>query len=280
MTFEPMLAQTLDIRVLDTYPKNQAWWVEQKIDGTRQLIIIKDGKVMGTNRKGESNHVSAALIEQFESFGGDWIFDGEIANDQFNVFDMPLALDKISPETHFSERRRALEAVAEVAWGPRNPLVNLIPVARTMKEKREMIAWARDNNIEGVMLKMKSAPYLQGTNGKRSKHMLKAKFTETVDCIVLEPRREGKASTSVTLYHHGQLLAGTNKEPGVGSCKMTEEELQRAKPGDVVELRYLYSTSNLKLVQPVFLRFRDDKDPEECTTDQLKLTNKTVRKAY
>jgi ATP-dependent DNA ligase len=106
--------------------------------------------------------------------------------------------------------------------------------------------------------------------GERTTDSLKAKFTETADCIVLEPRREGKLSTSVGLFHDGELI-------DIGSVKMRDEDLDKIKPGDVIEVRYLYATLDYRLYQPVWHGFRDDKSPDECTTEQLKFVNKEVR---
>lgn len=45
-------------------------------------------------------------------------------------------------------------------------------------------------------------------------------------------------------------------------------------PGDVVELRYLYLGAGGRLIQQNFLEIRDDVQPEECTTKQLKFKAK------
>lgn len=279
MKYEPMLAKarSISLKALATYPANEAWFAEQKLDGKRLLLQIEDGQVVVYNRKGEridpTPHKKA--IEQFAGFAGSWCFDGEWIDSTLWVFDMPVALAIVSETTPYEERRRALEAVYQQAWGDDNPQIKLLDVARTEQEKIDLIAWCATNHAEGVMLKARAGPYLPG---ERSHGMLKAKYTETADCIILEPRRQGKLSSSLTLYHNGELIIGTPDDPGIGSCKMTEEQLEQAKPGDVAEIKYLYTTEGLRLYQPSFLRFRDDKNPEECTTAQLKLTDKTVRK--
>lgn len=271
-----MLARTLDLNALATYTSNPGWYMEQKLDGIRLLIKIEDGNITAANRRGETITLNPNLIPSFDGFSGDWIFDGEWVGDTFWVFDMPKALHLVTPSTPFIERRKALEAIAATAWED-NQQVKIVDVARTKAQKVTLLKWCAENHSEGVLLKIKSGTYDEGMRrGRiyRSEGMLKAKFTETVDCIITEVGREGKASCAVSLYHHGHLL-------DVGSCKMTEANLSWAKVGDVAELRYLYATADLRLYQPRFIRFRDDKNPEECDTDQLKVTNKTVlRKAY
>ena len=48
----------------------------------------------------------------------------------------------------------------------------------------------------------------------------------------------------------------------------------------VATVRYLYGTGAVadggKMYQSTFIRFRDDKKPEECTSDQLEVTNRSV----
>jgi hypothetical protein len=90
---------------------------------------------------------------------------------------------------------------------------------------------------------------------------------KTVDCIVTGVRVEGRDNCHVSLIDGDQLVE-------VGSCAML------GKPpvvvGQVVEVRYLYADTNRRLVQPAFLRVRDDKPAVECTIDQLVFTNRTV----
>jgi len=41
-------------------------------------------------------------------------------------------------------------------------------------------------------------------------------------------------------------------------------------------VKYLYATADDQLYQPVFVRVRDDKEPEACLGTQLKHTDRTV----
>lgn len=279
----PMLANRLDLPALPTYVSNPQWWMEQKLDGHRLMIEVENGKVVGINRKGEqSTHpqimpLFRKLQTLFEGFSGSWTFDGEAVGETYWVFDMPQALHLVTPESTFTERRKGLEAVFPVAWESGQTTIQLVDVARTKRQKVDLLRRCMDSNAEGVMLKLRSAPYTAGTTDSgrtaRSRGMLKAKFVETVDCIINEVGREGKLSCSVLVYDDGVLR-------DVGSCKMTEQNLAAAHTGDVIEVRYLYATPepDVRLYQPSFVQFRTDKDPADCTIDQLKITNKTVLK--
>ena len=179
---------------------------------------------------------------------------------------MPEAMGIVNAATAYEDRREALEAVFGALEADER-IFRLIDVARTCDEKRALLEWCKANDSEGIMVKARSGKYHPG---RRTAAMMKAKFTESVDCILGEVRREGKLSSSLYV-----LLDGTLTE--IGSVKMTERDLKQAKMGDVVEIRYLYVGAGNRLYQPSFLGFRHDKDPSECTADQLKLVNKEVR---
>jgi ATP-dependent DNA ligase len=46
--------------------------------------------------------------------------------------------------------------------------------------------------------------------------------------------------------------------------------------GSVVTVRYLYATADDRLYQAKYPVLRTDKEPKECTMDQLVYTNKAV----
>lgn len=267
MRLIPQLAQHLDQTNVEPYLTDNRWWAEQKLDGHRRLINVEGDIVRAANRRGELISTEAHLIEAFGGISGEWIFDGEWLDNKFWLFDMPYAIGRITPETPRSQRRAALEAVHDAAWKG-SETIRLLDVARTTVEKRALLQWGRDNSAEGIVLKLAEAPYRPG---KRIPEMLKVKFTETADCFILEVGRQGKSSCSIGLLHNGV-------ETEVGAIKMSDRDLAAAKQYDVVEVKYLYCTNDLRLYGPaVFLHFRTDKHASECNTDQLKFVNKSVR---
>lgn len=272
---DPMLARTLNPKDLNAYIKDDAWCVQQKLDGIRILITVQDGQVTGSSRSGRKVELPDEAKAPFEGLAGLWRFDGEFVgtgeDGQLWLFDMPNAEGVIDPNDPYDERYAALKAVFVHLGLDENPDIHLTHLASTPDEKLALLEWCKDNNAEGVMFKRLDGKYLSGV---RSPDTLKAKFTETVDCVILEVGREGKESVSVGAFHNGTLT-------DIGSVKMTASQgLRKACVGDVIEVRYLYVQSeNMRLYQPVFLKFRPDRTPESCTTDQLKYTNKTVRNA-
>jgi ATP-dependent DNA ligase len=67
------------------------------------------------------------------------------------------------------------------------------------------------------------------------------------------------------------VFAGTTN----ASRKELDTMLARGET-PVAEVKYLYATEDDQLYQPVFVRLRDDKDPDECLRTQLTRTNREV----
>ena len=105
---------------------------------------------------------------------------------------------------------------------------------------------------------------------------LKWKFVKTVDCIVGEISIDGKQNVEVRL-----LDPSTSEIIEIGTVGMTPGNLAKVKTGDVIEVKYLYVENPRKprLYQPSFVKFRDDKSPQQCWMDQITdvgFTNKSV----
>lgn len=267
---KPMLARPLELRLVDNYINDDLWVAQQKLDGDRILILVHGGRVQALNREGEPrrNHVRRKVLDQFQSFTslpGTWCFDGELMpSGEFWLFDLPTAADKVTPEHPFDFRYAVLERFMAGGNWPTDPCVRLLPVAQTTAAKRALFAELQDRGAEGLVFRHREGRYRQG---KRSDLMLKAKFTCTADVIVHQVRAEGRNNCTFRLFDNGVLVP-------TGSCSL--EARPDVKPGDVIEVRYLYASNEGLLYQPVMLRIRNDKSPGECTVDQLHYTDRTV----
>lgn len=266
MKFEVQLANSVPFGDIEEYAHSSEWAFEQKLDGERLAIGVKDGKVFGCGRRNETR-VDREIADLLSGINGDWVLDGEVVGGVFWVFDLPLA-PGITPETAFKLRRESLVPVISVL-SARTQRIKLVPSCTTAVDKIRLARWVVDNNAEGLMIKKLDAPY---TCGKRSNFSLKAKLVETVDCIITEVGREGKRSVAVSVYDDNGILTD------VGSVAVTEKNLTKLVEGDVIEVRYLYCNNRHepRLYQPVFMRPRPDKNPTDCTIDQLKFGCKTV----
>jgi ATP-dependent DNA ligase len=267
---KPMLARPLDLSRIDKYLTDDHWVAQQKLDGDRILILVRDGRVQALNREGElrRNRVPRKVLDQFQSFTslpGTWCFDGELmASGEFWIFDLPTAADKVTTDHPFEFRYAVLERFMAGGNWPSDPCVRLLPVAQGTAAKQALFSELRDRGAEGLMLRHGEGRYRQG---KRSDLMLKAKFTYTVDVVVHEVRPDGRNNCTYRLFDNGTWVPA-------GSVSL--EARPEVQPGDVIEVRALYASPEGLLYQPVMVRVRHDKSPAECTVDQLHYTDRTI----
>lgn len=261
----PMLATEVPLEGIEPYVLDDNMVAQQKVDGDRLMVVVEDGRVRALNRDGRlySNPVPRKVLRQFEGMPGTWCFDGELL-DELWLFDLPMAGgDVVAPNMPYEFRQSVLERVF-ASWQP-DPVVRLLPTARTQWAKRSLIDQVMSSRHEGIVFRNLSASYLSGP--KRGLGMLKAKHVKTIDCVVTGVRVDGRNNCHVSVFEQGHLVE-------VGSCAMLGKPA--VVPGDVVEVKYLYADTNRRLVQSAFLRVRDDKAPTECTIDQLVYTNRSV----
>jgi ATP-dependent DNA ligase len=199
------------------------------------------------------------------------------------AFDLLAEEDEALLKTQFRERRARLDALA--AWAGAE-LSNL----STDPEQAEQ--WLR--RTEGTMAKQLDAIYLPG----KRKGMAKIKREREIDCVVLG-WRPGKEEGTVGSLILG-LYDGDDLRP-VGHISGFSMEAKRAMPkmlapletGDsgtaepsrwtggrdlewvalrpelVIEVGYDHAATGRIRHGARFRRFRDDKDPTECTFDLL-----------
>ncbi len=141
--------------------------------------------------------------------------------------------------------------------------------------------------LEGIIAKKADSPYRAG----RSPHWIKVRADQTDDFVVVgytapEGSRGGFGALHLADYVDGKLTYAGRAGSGFNSAQLKTvhaqlEALRRptppcegpvpkgkdhawVEPKLVVEVRYRERTGDHLLRQPVFLRFRDDKKPEEC----------------
>ena len=263
MIIKPMQGNGISADELPRYCPDDDWFFEQKVDGHRLLVDIEDHVVTFFNKSGEPVSWAPALRKVFEARGGRIVFDGEWdpAKRIYWVFDLPIAGGHVRVTDPYRNRREVLEGMFR-AWTDRPANVRLLPCARTPREKADLAGRLLAAGCEGVMVKRASASYCY--TGKRTDDIKKAKFTNTVEVVITEVGRKGKASFAVGVYEPG------NPEPVIVGAVTMIRGTSGLKVGDVIEVRYRHaSPGDRRLVEPVFLRRRPDKKPAECTIDQL-----------
>jgi ATP-dependent DNA ligase len=199
------------------------------------------------------------------------------------AFDLLAEEDEALLETPFGERRERLEALAK---GTGIELSNLSPDPEQAEE------WLR--RTEGTMAKQLDAMYIPG----KRKGMAKVKREREIDCVVMGWRpgkEEGTVGSLILgLYDEGELrsvghISGFSMEAKrsmrqllapleTGNSGTAEPsrwtggrdlEWVALRPELVIEVGYDHAATGRIRHGARFRRFRDDKDPKECTFDLL-----------
>jgi ATP-dependent DNA ligase len=207
---------------------------------------------------------------------------------EFVVFDVLLWEGEEVWRRPLVERRRELERVAKG--------FRLSPTATSLKEARGWLDRFESLGLDGVVAKRLDTPYLPGSRDG----VVKVKEHKTADCVVVGVRWKGNREAIAT------LLLGLYRDDGgldyVGSCavaagrraEMAERvlpllqdapdrrfsepnrwgtgELEEAavRPELVAEVRYDKVQGARFRHGTKFIRWRDDKDPADCTWRELR----------
>lgn len=159
----------------------------------------------------------------------------------------------------------------------------VLPVEHVETQGEALLEAVKAQGLEGVMAKRADAPYVGG----RSERWLKVALTQTADFAVTG-FAEGDGALSLSTWdgarwlYAGKVGAGYNPKvaapvrealranevaaPVCEGAVPMDSEMRWVTPTLVVEVRYKSWPDGLSLREPVFLRFRPDKRPEECET--------------
>ncbi len=266
------VAQLLNAIDEDTVEKlliDDAIVAQQKLDGVRVLVHIGE-TMLATNRAGQATQISRDILAGLEHLPHGTIVDGEVLSEKYWLFDVLSVGGEEVSKLGYVERWEKLDG--DVEPGLSGP-ISVLPYAASTKEKRALLERLRESKAEGIVFKHKKAPYTAGrpaSGGTQLKH----KFVKTADVAIIE--NAGNAYRMVVYdkgkrFDVGKVFAGTTNE----SRKDLDGALAAGET-PVAEVKYLYATDDDQLYQPVFVRVRDDKEPEECLRAQLTHTNKKV----
>ena len=243
------------------------------IDG--EMVIVVDG-IHEFDLLSQRIHPAASRVEKL----------AEATPAAFVAFDLLVLDDNVVMELPYLERRSVLEGIV---GGP----IELSPM--TADADAAAAEWLTGDS-EGVMAKQADSLYLPGER----KGMVKIKRIRTADCVVAafrfgkEPDTVG--SLILGMYNEGgelQVVGHTSGftakqkrellsllEPhrsgesgsGAPSRWKSDEDLawEGMKPELVCEIAFDHITGQRIRHGAKFLRWRDDKSPDECLTDQLR----------
>ena len=240
--------------------QSDAWGMQRKIDGWRCLLQT-GGPVTTLNRRGEPLQCPDEITTFFTEFTQRWVFDGEILDGKYFIFDiLEIPTGNITSWT-LSRRYELLEMLSTKLSAP----VNFLPLYTSVESKTNAFHSIQSSKGEGVVFKLLEAPYVQ----RRTSTSLKYKFVKQVDCYVTALGVGGKANMVLSMYD-GQTFVE------VGKCSALTADGPKVKVGDVVQVDILYTTEHGRLYQPVAPKLRGDKLPKECSYSQI-AENQTLK---
>ncbi|HMB46059.1 MAG TPA: non-homologous end-joining DNA ligase, partial [Candidatus Methanoperedens sp.] len=245
------------------------------LDG--EIIVMKDGKAdFATLIKRSQNTKAMDIDHMARKFPATYIIFDILEKKGEELLDIPLIERKKILENSLKEGQFVVLSLFVEGSG--------VDYYRAALEK----------GIEGVMAKKKQSPY---EPGKRSNYWLKIKQVKTCDCVIFGytkgegNRDETFGSLILGLYDMerpvfiGKVGTGFSREimenlkRFLDEYKVEEETLQGVdmdreitwlRAGVVCEVGYQSITEDQKLRIPVFRNIREDKDPFECTIDQIR----------
>ena len=266
----PLLRYFPELRPLgDLLPPHSA------LDG--EIVIARDG-VLDFDSMQMRLHPAESRVRKLSA---------EIPAD-FIVFDLLLWEGKPIHEQPLEQRRAELERVADG--------FHLSPTTSDAKDAQKWLDSFEAAGLDGVIAKKLGLPYLPGSRDG----VLKVKPHKTADCVIVGVRWKEKPTRIATLllglYNEEKKLdyvgsaavaASKHKEiferieplledaPDRGFSEPNRwgtGELQESavRPELVAEVRYDKVQGNRFRHGSRFIRFRDDKDPDQCTWREVR----------
>jgi DNA ligase D-like protein (predicted ligase) len=200
------------------------------------------------------------------------------------VFDILYAKERSVMDLPLLQRKRILREELQES--------DAVTIVDSFLEKGEdYFQAALKMGIEGVVAKRQDSIYQPGT---RSPDWIKIKKSLKLDLVIggYIPGKGGRATyfggillgayRSGLLHYVARVGSGFTdrelEEIAAGFSPLDHSpfadapptpQVQWAKPNQVVQVSALEVTSDGHLRAPVFLRIRDDKEPQECTLDQV-----------
>ena len=206
---------------------------------------------------------------------------------QLVVFDVLLWDGEPVWQRPLEERRARVEALAGF---------RVSPATRDVAEARGWLDRFEALGLDGVIAKRLGVPYLPGSR----EGMVKVKEHKTADCVVAGVRWKGDRSAIATLLlglyderggldYVGSCAVGARKHDEIAALVLPliderndrrfsepnrwgtgELEETPLRPGLVVEVRYDKVQGTRFRHGTKFLRWRDDKEPADCTWRELR----------
>jgi predicted DNA-binding WGR domain protein len=237
------------------YISDNDYWMQDKSDGVSRGVIKQRGEIVGMNKLAKIVALPAELVAELSRIELETFqIDAELVGNKLVCRDLLVANKDIS-QWPYEERFACLVGLLQVGSFQYAHVVE----TWTGEAKAEALPRLKFERREGVVFKLRHAPYRAGRNGQHKKY----KFIKTLSAVCGLPRESGKESIALFLCQpdaHGKWI-------GCGTVSLIGKPA--VKQGDIVEVQYLYAQKSGLMVQARMKCVRRDVLPEECTTAQL-----------
>jgi bifunctional non-homologous end joining protein LigD len=253
----PQLSNLIEEQTALFLLEDDAWLMQQKVDGVRQIITRTGDKITASNRKGLiialPNTIEAGVRSIPTRGEADFVLDGEAIGDSYVAFDVlrfgGLDLRGTTTRARFDALDALLSATSHSA-------LKRIRTAFSRSEKWKLFTALQAEKAEGVVFKRLAAAYASGRPACKGDH-LKFKFYATATLGVMTINGKRSVQLGAWTPQHWEF---------VGNVTIPANHAI-PKAGDLVEVRYLYHYPGGSLYQPIYLGSRRDTDlPDDLST--------------
>lgn len=252
------------------FVQDDGWMLQEKMDGIRVFITVRENSIITTTRSGGNLHLPTSLKAELQHITpANTTLDGELMHSGvFYAFDTTMVngTDITSVPAHM--RWQVVTAMFQGCT-----YIKMVDTVFSTEDKLAFLQQMMDRGAEGVIWKKKDAPYVQGRSAWNGT-ILRQKFRKRAEVIVMK-RPDDTCSLEMFVMqedgqpHHVGGVNGATLIPGTRQSFYSQMD----SCCRVAEVEYLYASGEptMHLVQAVLVRFRDDKNPNDCTKAQLQV---------
>ena len=256
-----------------------------------EIVVPAEGRIAFDSLQLRIHPADSRVRMLAEEIPATYVAFDLLAGDGRDLRGEPLAERWARLTKALRKRPSTLERVLEPG-----PAVLLTPLSRDPEQAERWVAELEAAGLDGVVAKREDQPYRPGR-----REWVKVKRKMTADCVVagyrLSKTGDGVGSLLLGLYEPDGTLrfvgftssfrakerrdlltlvkpheggGGFDLGPGgVSRWRQEEHEFVSLDPVLVCEVAYDHVTAGRFRHGSTFIRWRDDKSPAECTTDQM-----------